>query len=232
MPFFHLLPEALAVDYYHRSAREDFKAAIDGAAENGAGGALEAIIRWGRGVSFHEFELVFGELSQHVIASNYDPVLFGERPVHPDEVILSRYLTRWRPDLAPVWSRYWLDLIISPRPIEKRRPFLRPWTADTVGSRNVGWTGWENLYLPGPDAALAVNLPHPTSRLVVGTVTNDGSTLALRAHAEEADRALLASVAARAGQMASTSFSFPEAAQQITLSVSAECHVVLVGYED
>ena len=65
-------------------------------------------MRWGRGVSFHEFEVVFGDLSRHVLASNYDPLLFGERPVQPDEVILARYLDRWRPDLAPVWSRYWL----------------------------------------------------------------------------------------------------------------------------
>ena len=84
----------------------------------GATPLLEAIARWGRGVSFHEFELVFGERSgEHVIASNYDPILFGERPVHPEEVILARYLERWRPDLAPVWSRYWLDLILSPRPV-------------------------------------------------------------------------------------------------------------------
>ena len=86
----------------------------------------QAIARWGRGVSFHEFELVFEDgLDGHVIGSNYDPLLFGERPVHPDEVILARYLDRWRPDLAPVWSRYWLDLILSPQPVQ-RRPAVHP----------------------------------------------------------------------------------------------------------
>ena len=136
-------------------------------------------MRWGRGVSFHEFELVFGDLSRHVIASNYDPLLFGERPVHPDEVILARYLERWRPDLAPVWSRYWLDLILSPRPVERRPPFLRPWTAETVASTDVGWTRWENLYLNGPARRCRSTLPHPTSRLVVGSVTQDGRWLTL-----------------------------------------------------
>ena len=85
MPFFHMLPDELALDYCPRSQREDFKAAIElPQASSGREAALEAIARWGRGVSFHEFELVFGErLDQHVIASNYDPILFGERPCIP-----------------------------------------------------------------------------------------------------------------------------------------------------
>ena len=62
MPFFHLLPDELAADYYPRSARADFRAAIDQAAEGGRAATLEAIARWGRGVSFHEFEVVFGDL--------------------------------------------------------------------------------------------------------------------------------------------------------------------------
>ena len=97
MPFFHLLPDELALDYYRRSEREDFKAAIDAALQDGREAGLEAIVRWGRGVSFHEFEVVFGDLSHHVVASNYDPILFGERPVHPEEVVLSRYLSRAGP---------------------------------------------------------------------------------------------------------------------------------------
>jgi len=232
MPFFHLLPDQLALDYYPRSERPDFRAAIDAAAQNGHAAGLEAIVRWGRGVSFHEFELVFGDLSRHVIASNYDPLLFPERPVHPDEVILARYLERWRPGLAPVWSRYWLDLILSPNPVSARRPFLRPWTADTTASQNVGWTGSENLYLRGPDATLWVTLPHPTSRLVVGSVTRDGVPLELYARAEQMELPLLATAHAAAGHTAFTSFELPAAAQRIALQASGECHFVFVGYED
>lgn len=231
MPFFHMLPDELALDYYARSEREDFKAAITAAADGGREAALEAIARWGRGVSFHEFEVVFGDLSRHVIASNYDLLLFGERPVHPDEVILARYLERWRPDLAPVWSRYWLDLILSPEPVAKRAPFLRPWTADTTESRMVGWTRWENLHLPGPEATLWVTLPHPTTRLVVGTVaTVQQITVALRSETMAAPA--LAAASARPGAAAYTSFTLPEPAQRIALSVGGESNIVFVGYED
>ena len=233
MPFFHLLPDELAVDYYQRSEREDFKAAIDAAAQDGRGAAQEAIVRWGRGVSFHEFEVVFGErFDQHVIASNYDPILFGERPIHPDEVILARYLERWRPDLAPVWSRSWLDLILAPQPVAKRRPFLRPWIAETVNSKDVGWTGWENLYLEGPDATLWVTLPHATSRLVVGSVTQDGGWVTLHLRPDGSDRPLAAAHRAGPGRAAFASFELAQPAQRIAIEASGECHVVFVGYEE
>ena len=232
MPFFHMLPDELALDYYPRSEREDFKAAIAAAADGGREAALEAIVRWGRGVSFHEFEVVFGDLSRHVIASNYDPLLFGERHLQPDEVILARYLERWRPDLAPVWSRYWLDLILSPRAVEKRAPFLRPWTADTVASRNTGWTAGESLYLNGPDAALSVTLPHPTGRLVVGSMTHDGQWLTIHLHPEGAGGPLVTEHTASAGRAAFTTFELALPAQRIVLEASGACHLVFVGYDD
>jgi 2-polyprenyl-3-methyl-5-hydroxy-6-metoxy-1,4-benzoquinol methylase len=233
MPFFHLLPAELALEYYPHSSREDFKAALEAATRNGSDAAHETLARWGRGVSFHEFEVVFGDqLGQHVLASNYDPILFGERPIHADEVILARYLERWRPDLAPVWSRYWLDLILSPRPLAKRPPFLRPWTAETVQSKDVAWTGWENLYLKGPDSTLWVTLPHPTSRLVVGSVTQDGSWVTLYLTPEGSNQSLPVAHKAAAGRAAFASLALGQPAQRVAIEASGECHVVFVGYED
>ncbi|HWE34197.1 MAG TPA: methyltransferase domain-containing protein [Solirubrobacteraceae bacterium] len=233
MPFFHLLPDELAAEYYPRSARADFRAAIDHAAEGGRAATLEAIVRWGRGVSFHEFELVFGDrLDRHVVASNYDPLLFSERPIHPDEVILARYLERWRPDLAPVWSRYWLDVILSPTEISKRQPFLRPWSAETIASDRVGWTRWENMYLSGRESTLQIDLPHPTGRLVVGSVTRDQRPLTLEISAAESDPLLSADASAPRGHTRFTTFELAQPAQWITLTASDECNIVFVGFDD
>ena len=232
MPFFGLLPDGLAADYYERSPRPDFKAVMGEAAQRGREALLEALTRWGRGVSFHEFELVFGErLGEHVIASNYDPLLFAERPIQPDEVILARYLERWRPDLAPVWSRYWLDLILSPRPVPTRPPFLWPWIADTSESDGVGWTHSERLRLRGPDATLWVNLPQPTSRLVVGSVTDDGRWVSLTARPHGSSAALLANHRAAVGIAAYTTFRLSQPAGRIALHASEPCELVFVGYE-
>ncbi len=233
MPFFGVLPDDLAADYYERSPRPDFKAAMDDAAHGGRDALLEALTRWGRGVSFHEFELVFGDrLGEHVIASNYDPLLFAERPIQPDEVILARYLARWLPDLAPVWSRYWLDLILSPRPRERRPSFLRPWSADTIESEGVGWTNSERLRLRGPDATLWINLPQPTGRLVVGSITNDGRWVSLTVQPHGAHAALLANHRAPANIAAYSTFMLPAPTSRIALRSSEPCELVFVGYED
>jgi hypothetical protein len=183
-------------------------------------------------VSFHEFELVFGErLDRHVIASNYDPLLFGERPVQPDEVILWRYLARWRPDLAPVFSRYWLDLILSPTPVDKRPALLRPWSFDTTASEGVGWSGSETLLLKGPEATLWVTLPAPSGRIVVGTLTRDGSWVTLYARVDGSSDVIASAHRAPGGCPAFSSFKLSGPAQRIALQATRPCELVFVGYE-
>ncbi len=233
MPFFHLLPDELALEYRRLAPRDQLREELEKTeSEGGREAALEALARWGRGVSFHEFELVFGErLDRHVIASNYDPLLFGERPVQPDEVILWRYLERWRPDLAPVFSRYWLDLILSPTPIEKRAPFLRPWSFDTTASEGVGWSGSETLYLKGPEATLWVTLPHPSSRIVVGSLTRDGSWVTLHARADGSSDVIASAHRAPGGSAAFTSFDFGGPAQRVAIQANRPCELVLVAFE-
>jgi 2-polyprenyl-3-methyl-5-hydroxy-6-metoxy-1,4-benzoquinol methylase len=231
MPFFHLLEPELALRYRHRSGREVITGALDDAAVIGHDAALARLAALGRGVSYHEFELVFEDLPAHIVASNYDPLLFGERPIHPDEVILSRYLARWRPDLAPVWSRYWLDLILTPQPGTRRPPQLRPWTADTTESVGVGWTAWENLHFTGPQSTLWINLPRPTTRLVVGTITQDGRWLTMQARPQPG-RPLIARHRAPAGVNAFSTFTLEAPASRIGLGVSDACHAVFIGYEE
>jgi hypothetical protein len=235
MPFFHLLPDELALAYYRRSARPDFRAAIDAAAAQGEDSGLEAIVRWGRGVSFHEFEVVFGErLDRHVVASNYDPLLLPERPVQPDEVILARYLERWRPDLPPAFSRYWLDLILTPEPLARRPPWIRPWPLQTAAATGAGYTDRETVRLADPGAELWVSLPHPTQRLLVGA---QGPTGELTLHARrELDTApataACVDLGGGPGGVRYASFSFPEPVSRVALSAEAECEIAFVGYEE
>ena len=152
--------------------------------------------------------------------------------MHPDEVILraisSAGVRTWR----PCWSRYWLDLILSPRPIAKRRPFLRPWTAETIESEDVGWTGWENLHLKGPEATLWVTLPHARAGWWSARSPQDGSWVTLNVRPAESEQPLIATHEAAPGHAAFASFALPEPAHRIAIAASGECHVVFVGYED
>ncbi len=233
IPFFHLLPDELALQYRDRSARQDLNAAVNEAGSaGGEAAALEAIVRWGRGVSFHEFELVFGSLSDHVLASGYDPLLLAERPVEPDETLLARYLENWRPDLAPAFSRRWLDLILAPEPVTRRPPQLRPWTMETVESQGVGFTRGENLRLPGPEATLWVTLPHPSASLTLVAVPAGPGPFTLEIKPEGASEPLAGAFTTEAGRSWAVSCSLGPPAARIGVRASATCHIVFVGYDD
>jgi SAM-dependent methyltransferase len=169
MPYFSQLPDDLAMLYARRSERVDFTGAMAQAASRGDAVEREALARWGRGVSYHEFELAFGDLRRHVVASNYDPLLMGVRPVQPDEQRLARGLAESRPDLPPVFGRYWLDLILSPVAIPGSPAFIRPWMMDTRHSDGVGYSPREILHVRR-DGRLRVDLPVATRELMVGVV--------------------------------------------------------------
>jgi len=174
MPYFSQLPDDLALHYARRSRRSDFTGAIAQAAGRGEAAARDALARWGRGVSYHEFELAFGDLRSHVIASNYDPLLMDVRPVQPDEQRLARGLAEHRPDLAPVFGRYWLDLILSPVAVPGPPAFIRPWMMDTRTSDRVAYAPQEILHV-ADRGRLNVRLPAPTRELMVGVIPHGDS---------------------------------------------------------
>ena len=230
LPFFTMLPDQLALMLYEHSRRPDFLNAIAEAMREGPDAAAEALTRWGRGVSYHEFELVFGDLSHYLLASNYEPALFGERPVNPEELALARLLERLRPDLAPVWSRAWLDLILAAWPLEAPPSFMRPWALQTVDSPGVAWTGAERLRIPDAATPLAVQLPVPTSRLVVGTAV-EARRVNVGVRAGDAGEPLAVELSGDPGQQHYASFELPEPAQRVEISLSRPGEVFFVGYE-
>jgi 2-polyprenyl-3-methyl-5-hydroxy-6-metoxy-1,4-benzoquinol methylase len=167
MPFFDQLQNELAVRYYKFSQRDDFVSAMDVAVQGGADGALETLARWGRGMSFHEFELTFGDLRQHVIASNYDELLMPVRDISKEKLSLAKTMEEYRPDLAPVWSRYWQDLILSAEPVITVPPFIRPFPLDMAQGRGTRWLGGGRVEMP-TEATLNITLPVESSRFLIG----------------------------------------------------------------
>jgi 2-polyprenyl-3-methyl-5-hydroxy-6-metoxy-1,4-benzoquinol methylase len=73
LPFFHMLPLDLAIRYYDRSPRGDFtrtiKAEID---RHGEEGAILPLVRWGNGISYHEFELALGSDLESLLVADGD----------------------------------------------------------------------------------------------------------------------------------------------------------------
>lgn len=230
LPFFTMLPDELALMLYERSQRPDFLNAIGEALRESPEAARERLVRWGRGVSYHEFELVFGDLSHYVAASNYDDALFAERPVDAEELALARFLERVRPDLAPVWSRAWLDLILSAWPLERVPAFMRPWTMQTTESPGVAWTSSDSLWLADAETTLRVRLSTPSSRFVVGA-RFDARRGSVSVRAEPLPDALSVEIGGEPGQGHYATFELPQPAEVVEIALNRPGEVFFVAYE-
>ena len=144
-----------------------------------ADGGRLALARWGTGASFHEFELVFGDLSRHVVGGGYDPMLLGDRKVHADESALARYLEGVRPDLLPSPL---LDRHPAQPDADRARGEANPSLADGDTTQQAC-----AIHPLGDDRAAArrrlrVEAPAPTRRVVcVLTIESERALLTLRA---------------------------------------------------
>jgi len=228
LPFFSQLPDELALAYFDRSEREDFTRALHQAAELGPDEAREALTRWGRGVSYHEFEVAFGDLSKHVLAGGFDPPLIPERPARWEELALAREMERVRPDIAPAFGRYWIDLILSAEPIDPASvTFIWPWTLETRLSPGARWTKWDSIDMD-PGIPLVAELPCPSRRIVAAiTLAEPGAAVTLRSGDLEFERA----VVGEPGSQITIDFELPLEDLQVALVLDRPGSLHFLGYE-
>lgn len=228
LPFFGILPDDLALRYADRSQRADFKEAIAGALARGDGEGREQLTRWGRGVSFHEFELAYDDFPANVVACNYEPELLEVREVYREELALARLLRRVRPDIPPTFSRYWLDLVIAGSAPESRR-YFEPWPFETTNSRSVDFTEFDTLLLRGPHSRLVARFDRPADELLVGLQGHDGA-IQLRVHGDGVDPIVLPVEAAESDVTTYVHVHLPHELQAVTLDVTESSHVSFLGF--
>ena len=228
LPFFSQLPDELALAYFDRSEREDFTGALRHATELGVDAAQEALTRWGRGASYHEFELVFGDLTQHVLAGGFDPPLVPERPARWEELALAREMERVRPDIAPAFGRYWIDLILSAEPIDPASvSFIWPWTLETRLSPGARWTKWDSIDMD-PGTPLVAELPCPSRRIVATiTLAEAGAAVTLQAGGLTFERA----VVGEPGTQITIDFDLPFENLCVALVLDRPGSLHFLGYE-
>jgi SAM-dependent methyltransferase len=140
LPFFGMLDPDLAVAYADRSPRAGFATDL-----HAAGDRRLHLTRQGRGASQHELELALGPLDRRIVAGGYEPELFPTRHVHREELYLARFGAKLDPPLSPVFSRYWLDLVLR-FDDAPAAPLVHPWPFSTHGSHGVTLTAWETLH--------------------------------------------------------------------------------------
>ena len=159
LPFFGMLPDELALAYAARSPREDFTRAL------AAGGEEPTLnlARWGRAVSQHEFELVFGDLEGKILAGGYEPELFPIRHVHREELAFARFMRSLPEPPSSVFSRYWLDLVVNPGGRVKPTALAQPWPFSTSYGEGAVVSPAETLMLLRPGAWVRVPAENATS---------------------------------------------------------------------
>lgn len=228
LPFLCQLPEELALPYATRSERRDYRDALEAAAVDGDEAQRDVFVRWGRGLSFHEFELVVGDLARHVVAGGYERELLVERPVHAEESLLSRMLERFCPRIPPVFSRYWLDFALSPEPLAAPgAPLVWPWIMETSQAAKGRWTRWDTIEM-SPGSPVRVELPCSTAR-VLATVSTGSGTTRVMLNAEGVE--LQERAAAAPSHQAHVEFALPLMRDSFTLSVTDPAYLHFVGYE-
>jgi ubiquinone/menaquinone biosynthesis C-methylase UbiE len=229
-PFMAQLPDELALRYYDRAPRQEFIDTIGAGLAQGWEEGQEALTRFGRGMSYHELELVFGDLSRHVLASNWEPELFPVREIHPEEVALARMMDQVRPDLAPAFSRYWLDVVLSVAPIPEPPRMMRPWPMNTLSSPGAQWTGVENVRLPSADVPLVAVLPAPTDRVVVGVWPDHAGPMTIAVKGERG-KAMRETVDCSGPSWAHATFELKKQTQTVTVWLSPAGQVSFLGYD-
>ena len=112
--FYNWLPDDVAWAWARHARREAFA----GAFPRDAGLDPVQLARWGRGVSFHEFDIVFGDARKLDVVSNKRDFLSRHNPVFAVHRMLSkarryeRFLERLEPAVSPAFFRQYLDVII------------------------------------------------------------------------------------------------------------------------
>lgn len=130
LPYFHCLPDELAILYAHKSPRGEFVKQFpkpDGPAVPGTAATLGKLARWGRGISYHEFELMLGELGELVIGDSFDPEILDapHREISLEERALFAFAAHHSPHVPPAFLRRSIEVILQKPGGDRPRPPLR-----------------------------------------------------------------------------------------------------------
>jgi SAM-dependent methyltransferase len=112
LPFFNLLPDDVALDYASRSPRRDFRDAIAAARDLSDEEAFETLARWGRGVSYHEFEIALGDLEPLIVGDGFDPEPLSYFGVSLEARLLYTYAKRKPLPIPAAFLRETIEVIL------------------------------------------------------------------------------------------------------------------------
>lgn len=118
IPFFDMLPDELAIQIIDKSPnipfKENVKRLIDSSEseKEKTDKVTNLLDRWGRGVSFHEFEVVLGDLRKLVVGHGFERPIYRAIPLAFEEKLLLNYIHKQLKNVPIGFARTSLYLIL------------------------------------------------------------------------------------------------------------------------
>lgn len=112
IPFFDMLPDPLAFRFLDQSPRAGFRERMAQAISKSKEHATEALDRWGRGVSFHEFQAVLGDLRPLVVGDGFEPEIVARKQVVTVERLLLTFMLEAQLPVPIGFARRSVDIIL------------------------------------------------------------------------------------------------------------------------
>lgn len=125
LPFYHLLPNEIAIPYARRSPRAEFVEGVHAAGEVARQDV--ARYRWGVGLSYHDFEVAFGcdSLEGLILANGYEWEITNWFPPNLDDQTMIQYFLDRRIDKDAGFAKSVLNFIFQ-KPMPGEVPQVRP----------------------------------------------------------------------------------------------------------
>lgn len=118
LPFYQWLPLDVRRRYHNRSPRQHFAYDIGNVSKASPKEVEERLTRWGRGISYHDFELALGEgVHDMIVADGWEPEVRALAPVFKDDEILLDIFKKFEISANKAFARSWLYLILR-KPID------------------------------------------------------------------------------------------------------------------
>ncbi len=130
LPFLHMLPTRLYARYATHSPRSAFaKSFADEGQRSDAQLDLD-IARWGRGASYHDFEIALGENYKHfIVAQGFEPEILDWFVCTIEEEMLRWYVEHKAFDIPLGFTRCVLNLIFKKQPYANSAQDIKRYTA-------------------------------------------------------------------------------------------------------
>lgn len=133
LPFLHLLPSELYARYADRSPREGFGASFSAGKSLSFKELDTSIMRWGRGVSYHDFELAMGrDYDQYLVADGFENEMLQWFEVSFEEELLRQFFLVRKLQVPLAFSRVVLNVIF------KKNETLAPCKSRVPNNKYVG----------------------------------------------------------------------------------------------